>query len=158
MRIDDINGKLPIHQQQETARQGRSESKDVFELLLEKELSAVDKPSETPTIALETTGPSGMTGLLPGTAFQDISAVDFVPSGVLSTSDALLSRIESLIEGAEGRPRNMEGIVQALAKEAESLKAGLGSLPEGHPLKTVASEFEILAYVESIKWNRGDYL
>jgi hypothetical protein len=36
----------------------------------------------------------------------------------------------------------------------ESLK----ELPEEHPLRRIADELNILTYVESVKWRRGDYI
>lgn len=158
MKIDDISGKQYVDLQRETTRQGRTEQKDAFEMLLEQEIGAAQKTSDTSETSPEPQGISGISSVFATPFAPSITSLDSEQPGLLTSADELLSRIESALSAAEGKPRKLESIVQSLSADAESLKSKLGSIPDGHPMKTVANELEILAYVESIKWNRGDYL
>ncbi|MHC1745241.1 MAG: hypothetical protein AB9873_19740 [Syntrophobacteraceae bacterium] len=159
MKIDDISGKPRLDPLREASRQGRTgEAKDAFEMILKQEIGAAGKASDTSEVSPELHGISGMTSLLASNFSSSIPSLDCGDSGLLASTETLLSRIESDLDAAGDKPRKLESIIQSLSMEADSLKSDLGNLPEGHPLKAVAAELDILAYVESVKWNRGDYL
>ncbi len=77
--------------------------------------------------------------------------------GLRKVLDAL-ETLEVAFTHSATTPRNIEQQLQGIHRELSQLKPLLEELPEGHPLQTMGEELQILAHVESIKWNRGDYL
>jgi|WetSurMetagenome_2_1015567.scaffolds.fasta_scaffold65444_3 hypothetical protein len=158
MKIDDIGGKQRLETPKETTRQVRAENKKAFESLLEREIGADSGASETMTDPSRVQGMLEMQNILASSVHPGLSAIGEGNLDWIKATETRLSGIQASLDAAKGDPRKLEHIIQSLPKNAESLKSQLGDLSEGHPLKSVADEFEILAYVESIKWNRGDYL
>lgn len=158
MKIDDISGKQRLDLSQEPVRQGRMEPKDGFGTILENEMrseSSITEAMGGPARALET--PERPVFL------TDALGLTLSPIGVgsvdqIKEAEDTLSRLEVSLAAASGDPKRLESILQCLPAQAESLKSRTGDLANSHPLKSVADEFEILAYVESVKWSRGDYL
>ena len=103
----------------------------------------------------------------PGAAAAGVSQVlDLAPLGeVLQTSaemaDAALSRLEifqTSLARAETTLKKMAPLVQKLDEDSHRLQEVAQGLPENSPLRQVLEETAALAYVESFKFNRGDYL
>jgi hypothetical protein len=158
MKIDDIGGKQRLESPRETTRQGRTEHKKAFETLLEQEIGT---DSDTAAILRDPSlvqGIPGMSNLLGSSLHPGLPAICERSLDGIKAMETSLSGLQASLDAASGDPRKIESIIQTLPKDVESIKSRLGDLSEGHPLKSVADEFEILAYVESIKWNRGDYL
>jgi len=91
------------------------------------------------------------------------SPIPISPSSDLSeTLGAVVENLDRLARELESpcaiRPKRAEALLQSLSTEADRLGEETRSLPEGHPLRRISDELRIMAYVESVKWNRGDYL
>jgi hypothetical protein len=72
-----------------------------------------------------------------------------------------LSRLEifqTSLTRAETSLKKMAPLVQKLDEDSRRLQEVSQELPEGSPLRQVLEETAALAYVESFKFNRGDYL
>ncbi len=66
--------------------------------------------------------------------------------------------LEQALANPSISPRGIEQQFQTIQSELLKLEGTLSHLPSDHPLKAVSMEMNILAHVESVKWNRGDYL
>jgi hypothetical protein len=94
------------------------------------------------------------------------SATNLAPLGeVLQTSaeiaDATLSRLEifqTSLARAETTLKQMAPLVQKLDEDSHRLQEVAQGLPKNSPLRQVLEETAALAYVESFKFHRGDYL
>lgn len=82
-------------------------------------------------------------------------------SGVADAIDSQLVRLEEVGTALQNENVNLRAVEAALTQvgeEAKSLDSSLGSLPQDHPLRQIGNELNVLTYVESVKWRRGDYL
>jgi hypothetical protein len=158
MKIDDIGGNQRLEAQKEPFRQVRGDQKKTFESLLEQEIGADSGVPDAMSDPSRLQEMLGMPSILAHSVHPGIPSIGDGNLDWIKATESRLSGIQASLDAANGDPRKIEGIIQSLPNEAESLKARLGDLSGAHPLKSVAEEFEILAYVESIKWNRGDYL
>jgi len=112
---------------------------------------AVSSPGET-----EAVSPAG--GLVP---FSNLEVSTEGLSASVEAIDHLIESLHRLQQGLESpvvTPRELEGQLEALAQEAEGLRGRFEDLPQDHELRLLAEEIQVLTYVESIKWRRGDYL
>lgn len=72
--------------------------------------------------------------------------------------DGALGSVQQSLERIGSSPQAMEELLGNLSREAEAFQESTQDLPSGHPVKQVGDQLRVLAYVESIKWKRGDYL
>lgn len=78
--------------------------------------------------------------------------------------EALTGGLEKLeaLEKALGDPgtnhRTLDELFNSLSGAVAEMAACLEDLPGGHPIRRMADELNVLTYVESVKWRRGDYL
>lgn len=82
-------------------------------------------------------------------------------SATAQKMSGILTKWENLSSGlATGKAtlKEAEGTLKQLSEECQALSEKLDSLPEGHPLKDVGQEMQVLAGVELVKLQRGDYL
>jgi hypothetical protein len=70
----------------------------------------------------------------------------------------ILDDISTNLSNGGGTPREMEGVVMSLGDASEKLGNSLEGISNDHPLNQVGQGLSVLAYVESIKWRRGDYV
>jgi hypothetical protein len=102
--------------------------------------------------------PQAISSLLPLAAIDPLAEGDRNPTEAL---DAVLSRLDKYRESL-AQPditlKNISTLVQSLEGDSQRLHSLAQSLPEGSPLKQVMEEAAALAYTESFKFNRGDYV
>jgi hypothetical protein len=157
VKIDDIGSKQHVDLSNESLRQGRLEPRKAFGAMLEEEIgsdSHAGNMASTSSV-LEVHGS-------PNTVSESTySLLSPIRNGDITQVQAMentLSDIEASLAAVNGEPKGIESIIQSLTREAEALKSEFGSISSTSPLGNIAGELEILAYVESIKWSRGDYL
>lgn len=90
-----------------------------------------------------------------------ISPITEVTSNPAEVLDAVLSRLDTYQEalGQTNLPlKQLSGLVQSLEQDSQRLQTLAHNLPDSSPLKQVMEEAAALAYTESVKFNRGDYV
>ena len=90
-----------------------------------------------------------------------LAPVDKVLQASAEMADAALSRLEifqSSLARTEATLKKMAPLVEKLTEDSRRLQKVAQGLPEGTPLRQVLEETAALAYVESFKFNRGDYI
>jgi hypothetical protein len=80
-----------------------------------------------------------------------------VERSIESTIDGL-DQVERLLGDSAVTPKTVSQAIDLLADQTEELRHTMEALPSDHPLREIGDEVSVLATVESIKWNRGDYL
>jgi hypothetical protein len=80
-----------------------------------------------------------------------------VERSIESTIDRL-DEMERLLGDSTVTPKTVGQVIDQLTDQTEALRHTMESLPEDHPLQELGNEVTVLATVESIKWDRGDYL
>jgi hypothetical protein len=108
--------------------------------------------------AQEITDPQASAALGNLAAITQITEVSNSPGEVL---DAVLSHLDSYQEALANSDQPLKKIaalVQTLEQDSQRLQALAQALPASSPLKQVMEEAAALAYTESFKFNRGDYV
>jgi DNA repair ATPase RecN len=80
-----------------------------------------------------------------------------VARSIESTIDRL-DEVEQLLGDSTVTPKTVGQVIDQLNDQTEALRHTMEALPEDHPLQELGNEVTVLATVESIKWDRGDYL
>ncbi|MBU2551382.1 MAG: hypothetical protein KKB20_23420 [Proteobacteria bacterium] len=70
----------------------------------------------------------------------------------------LLDRFAEALADPEQSPKQMQGLVKDLEREAGRLAELSRDLPADHDLKSLVDQTAVLAAVEAAKFNRGDYV
>jgi len=115
-----------------------------------KEVLAAD-----PKATAATQAPPGLAQL---SAVAPVAEVKSSPTEVL---DAVLSRLDTYQKalGQTGLPlKQLSSLVQNLEQDSQKLQTLAQGMPPNSPLKKVMEEAAALAYTESYKFNRGDYV
>ncbi|MFP5213452.1 MAG: hypothetical protein ACLGPL_08745 [Acidobacteriota bacterium] len=119
---------------------------DDYKLEAAKEPEAVDEANPT-TSAL----------VYPSSSGNDAAGA----SEALSTLQASLDKLESVgqtLASGSADLKQVDGTINSLSDEVNGIQDSIQSLAEDDPLRQIGDEASVLAYVESIKWKRGDYL
>jgi hypothetical protein len=159
MKIDEITLKDGIQGSRNVSGDNRAAKSEDFKTLFEGELNALT----------EAAGTSGQTAesLLAVGGAMDISAAwktDALWNDMQAAETTAASVAEKLDEigrlAGDGTTdlKRIDDMLGALSTEAASLQEKVKDLPLDHPMREVSDELSVLAYVESVKWQRGDYL
>lgn len=144
MKIED----LLLLQQSPARRQTRASTAENFSECLHEAVASTQK------------GQSGKVaeGSRP---VSELSPADEAWHTSAELADAALSRLDifqtSLARG-ETALKKMAPLVQKLEEDSRRLHDVAQGLPEGSPVRQILEETAALAYVESFKFNRGDYI
>lgn len=76
---------------------------------------------------------------------------------VLETVMGQLEGLEHALGGDKMDPQAIKASLDNLSRSLPDLREEVKRLPEQHPLRLIGEEMSVLCYVESTKWDRGDY-
>lgn len=82
-------------------------------------------------------------------------------SPAMEAMRAALDRLAAACSHTMGGPFDLQAMGRTLSdlgQAAEELLQHTRTLHDDHPVRRMAQEARVLAYVESIKWRRGDYV
>lgn len=91
-------------------------------------------------------------------AVDPVAAIPYTPGQIL---EAALSHLDTYREALANQDlplKKIATLVQTLEADSQRLQTLAQSLPGSSPLKQVLEEAAALAYTESFKFNRGDYV
>ncbi|MDD3580470.1 MAG: hypothetical protein PHW74_05570 [Desulfobacca sp.] len=114
--------------------------------------------------AQEKTNPSTVatsSGILPPAAPLEIISNSSVSADSLKVLEDGLSRLEAYQQGlssGEVSLKSLAPLATALEQDSRRLQDLAAQLPPDSPLKSVAEEVGALSWVESFKFQRGDYV
>ncbi len=158
MKIGELTGKEALQRGLDATRDKATPKSDDFKELLAEEMSQTGAVGGSEGMTATAMGPvSGPYALFPGLDVNMTNSVQSVLDAVQAAGQRLDS-IEQTMEGGGVTPKTMGRAIDALSREAASLQESLSVLPDTHPLRNVGDELNVLAYVESVKLKRGDYL
>jgi hypothetical protein len=151
MKIDPIGSPQAVEGSSEAGKKNCTGLDDTFANLLQDEITGTEV---TGTDQVSTLG-----------NLQNVLGVGMVPSnaelsGQVSALEDTLTQIDSLKDMLQtsSSPKQADGIINQISSQVAGLQDKLSTLPEDHPLKEMADELNVTTYMESVKWNRGDYL
>ncbi len=156
MRIDEIQSQQAVQESKQSKGPQSGSRDDAFALLLQNEIAgtgeltapggAVCAPISAPGIV-----PQSLSGNLAQSpeVSQAISALN----GVLTQFDSLQNALQT-----NKSPKEIDGLIEQLNTGIAGMSDKMSGLPEDHQLNGMAEELKVSAYMESVKWKRGDYL
>ena len=129
-----------------------------FKEVLEVEMTGLESTAGPEPKQIQETG-----GIGPISQVLPINSADSGGQGPPSFPEVdrierALGKISARLESGTAALGQIEDALKTLAKESESLRSFVESFPAGHPLARLGEELSVLSHVESIKWNRGDYV
>ncbi|SMC19454.1 hypothetical protein SAMN02746041_00681 [Desulfacinum hydrothermale DSM 13146] len=131
---------------------GPTDGSGAFDRILAQELDPDGTPEVTASELRPAAGPMGL--LSPEVRTSGVEAAQEHIQGVLDELDNLSQQLMEggpYWKGVDERLRNLEASAEQAWKATQDLAPG-------HPLRQLAEEARVVAYVESVKWARGDYL
>ncbi len=161
MRIDDILKQQAVHESQEQKTQKSSGQGNDFAMLLQNEVSGAGQQSAPQD--LESSLVSGLEnapGLWGIESMNTATAQPYDLSQPMGALDDTLSQLEGLENSLQNdkSPKEINALIDQLNTQIAGLDGKMSGLPADHPLRSIAEEAKVTAYMESIRWNRGDYL
>jgi len=112
-------------------------------------------------LAADTQGaaaPQALSSLAELAAIDPLAEVNRTPSEVLETVLSRLDNYQEALAQTDMPLKQLSTLVQNLEGDSQRLHSLAQSLPDSSPLKQVMEETAALAYTESFKFNRGDYI
>lgn len=158
MRLDEILKQQAVQETQQLQGQKSAGADDAFALLLQSEISG----SGTQTVSDDAV--SGAEDLPGSLGIQSLIAPNAVQSPqvsqALSAIDGAITQLDSLTNALQQNksPKEINALIEQVNAQAAGLDDKISGLPADHQLRDVAEELKVTAYMESLKWNRGDYL
>jgi uncharacterized phage infection (PIP) family protein YhgE len=156
MRIDDIQSQQAVQESKQSKGPRSSSRDDAFALLLQSEIAgpgeetapggAVSAPISVPDLGIQSLSGSSAQA---SEVSQAISAVN----GVLTQFDSL----KNALQGNKS-PKEINALIEQLNTQIAGMDDKMSGLPTDHQLSDMAEELKVTAYMESVKWKRGDYL
>lgn len=156
MRVDDLVKLQTVQDSTGGSGDKRKVTGDAFTALLESEMNSAASSDATASVGAESVDPlleARMTGQISLGSDAGLTAVDAVETGLKG-----LEEIGSSLSNGSVDARQVDALIQSLPASMDDMQKSLSGLPEGHPLKEIGNEISVTAYVESLKWKRGDYL
>lgn len=162
-----IQGQKQTGQALEPARPGRVETaRGDFNKVLSDIRSKGSPPAENTPSSMDTVKNRGPR-LESGSALEVLSAQRFTLSrdeaegSAVKRVEQLLDALESYSQALSDPGKNLRDIaplVQLMEDETEKLTGWAEGLPGGSAIKDLVDKTAILSAVETIRFNRGDYL
>jgi hypothetical protein len=159
MKINEASINEYIRRNELESKEKPSVKSDNFRNLLVDELDSqassatVDSSGESVVVELAET--------LPTVLLLGIEESQNVLSEAGSAVSQLNSGLDSILRKLDQQDislNTLESVVSSLSAEAENLSAYAGEIADQSALKGLSDELNVLAYVESVKWQRGDYI
>ena len=104
--------------------------------------------------------PGGLPGPLGIQSLISNSAQPPELSQAISALDSTLTQFDSLKNALQQNlsPKQINSLIEQINEQTAGLDDKMSGLPADHQLRNMAEELKVTAYMESLKWKRGDYL
>jgi hypothetical protein len=131
---------------------------EAFASVLDEALTATG--AQTATGALAASGTAQQPDSVAALLLSDISGTEAQKSCLDAVESAMgkIETVSTMLGQQNVDAKAVDALLGAAKSEAEGLQEKLSALPESHPLRQIGEELNVLAYTESMKWQRGDYL
>jgi hypothetical protein len=157
MRIDEVLSSQVVQESKQSNASQSAKGDDAFALLLQNEIAKPQEQTVEDDAVCQSeslSAPRGSQPLVPTSAqspevSQSVSALD----GVLTQLDSL----QNALREAKS-PKDVDALIEQINTQTAGLDAKMSGLPADHPLRDMAEDLKVTAYMESVKWKRGDYL
>jgi hypothetical protein len=161
MKIGELTGGQAIQEGSDVLKKKTSVGSSEFQDLLTEELNTKTGSEKDSGIALEGIDPMNIpVSMYPqwnGSVHADNTVGGGMTAEAVLSLSANLDAIERSIGDSKGNLKTIDRMLESLSREAEGFEKNIASLSDEHPLRQLGEQLSVLAYVESVKWKRGDY-
>ena len=163
MKIQELVGGQTIQKGSGVPGEKASAKSNEFQELLIEELARKTDTEKDEGVTPGSTGPVNA----PVTIYTESSTSIYARNGndcLAMPTDAVdslsggLEAIDRAMGSGSASLKMMGRMIEKLSLEAEGFRKDVNQLSADHPLKELSDQIGVLAYVESVKWKRGDYL
>lgn len=155
MKIQHIPGTEGSADSQGPVEKEGLERSAAFSTLLGRELVANQKTPQNTESPASATYSIDCMGIIPSILPHERE--DQQALQVLETVMGHLEGLEHALRDDKMDPQAIKASLDKLSRSLPGLREEVTRLPEQHPLRLIGEEMSVLCYVESAKWNRGDY-
>ncbi|MCL5406375.1 MAG: hypothetical protein M1398_06625 [Deltaproteobacteria bacterium] len=130
---------------------------DAFANLLQSE---VESAGETGGQDSGVYGPTSVSGLWGAQSIVPGLGQPSPTSETISSISTILDGLDSLQNALQATksPKQINSLIQQINEQAAGLDNKMTGLPANSRLRDLAEETKVTAYMESMKWKRGEYL
>jgi len=159
MKVREITEGQTIQEGLDVSKKKASVGSKGFQDLLVEELNTTTGSEKDDGMALQGIGPMNV----PVSMYSHLNgSFDDHDRGMTTEAIQSLSEnlddIERSIGDGKANLETVDKMIERLSREAEGFRESVDGLPAEHPLRQAGDQLSVLAYVESVKWRRGDYL
>jgi hypothetical protein len=150
MRIDEVLNQQAVQESQQSTGQKSTSTDDAFAQLLKSEISG----SGTLAVSDDISGSLGIQSI----TSSSVQSPEL--SQAISAIDSAITQLDSLSNAIQQNksPKEINTMIEQVNAQAAALDDKVSGLSSDHQLRDMAEELKVTAYMESLKWNRGDYL
>jgi hypothetical protein len=156
MRLEEILKQQATQDSQQLTGQKRAGADDAFAMLLQSEMSGSDTQ---PVSDSSVSGAEALSGSLGIQSLISNSVQSPELSQALSAIDGAITQLDSLSNALQQNksPKEISAMIEQVNEQTAGLDDEMSGLPSDHQLRDMAEELKVTAYMESLKWKRGDY-
>ena len=157
MKIDETLNQQAVQESQQSTGQKTVSSDDAFATLLQSEISGPQSDAAGDSAVYGSGGISGPLGIQ---SLISNSAQTPEVSQAISALDSALTQLDSLKNALQKNvsPKEVNSLIEQVNVQTAGLDEKMSGLPADHQLRDMADDLKVTAYMESLKWKRGDYL
>ncbi|MGC9195960.1 MAG: hypothetical protein ACP5IL_10965 [Syntrophobacteraceae bacterium] len=136
---------------------GTQGGSDAFATLLQNEVGPTGQADGQDSAVC---GPGALGGLYSTQAIIPSSPQTSSSSETVSSLSSIFDGLDSLQDAlnASKSPKEINSLIERINGQAAGLDDKMSGLPADSPLRDLAEETKVTAYMESLKFKRGDYL
>jgi hypothetical protein len=129
-----------------------------FKDLLDQEVAGAQLHASCAPLQIETAGVGAVSfsPTLNSYSIGEVGASAEVPE--VEHLEHVMDGVSTRLESGWASLAEVEGVIKSLQAEAEKLTALTAGISSEHPLAQLGQDLSVLSYVESIKWQRGDFV
>lgn len=155
MKIQHLPGTEGLADSKGPVEKEAVEQSTAFSALLDREVAANQTRPQNIEPPASAAYPIDCMGIIP--SILPPEREDQQPLEVLETVLGHLEGLEHALGEGKMDSQAIKTSLDNLSRSLPDLREEVARLPEEHPLRLIGEEMSVLCYVESAKWNRGDY-
>jgi hypothetical protein len=129
-----------------------------FRDLLDQELAGAQVSAGCCPLQSETAEGIGSVSGLPALSRGSLNHLEPVAIPEVERLEDAMARLSARLEGGKAGLMDIEEALNSLRRESGNLSSLTEGISPGNPLRQLGQDLSVLSYVESVKWQRGDYL
>lgn len=159
MKVGDVSGKeTQVQRLKDFNEKVDKGAQDFKSYLSENEFPGQGVKSTTdPAGELEMGMVNPMLALSHVSEGSGASAVSDAVTAAVGEAGQKLDQVVAALGSGKVSLKELGKAVDTLSEQADNLQQTVKELPGDHPLRKLGDELKVLAYTESVKWQRGDY-